>query len=398
MFDVKCKVTKNIVFGYRWYLDAIKLIAVNDERAKFFLEGWILGDDEVAISTLSIRDAKGLSSMPLTVSRRDVLRKHNVSSTQDASVKPYCGFKGEVEISGYFFEIGVVVNNEFLTAASLMFVLPSVVIGNTGWVFLDKDTNGSVAQYRGLKQAGGDWGARWKQYFSDIGSYLSGRCKFAFLLAPSKEEVMREEYPFARGNNTLLDRFLSAHGELVTWPLEELRAQRYLSYDAAETHWSDHGANLALSKAFSKMGEEDLAGTASQYEVVSIRGDLGDRLTPAVRSVRLKTIPCPGSTLVDDNKIVNHGNVKRYINTRAKSNAAVLIFGGSSANNFLVHASNIFASVIFVHTTGSVDKEIVALYEPDFVILQTNQRFIVSPPSPFVDVCVYSANKSAVHK
>lgn len=395
MFEVKCDIKKFSEFRYPWYLDSVKVVSANEERTRFCLEGWILGDSEVAIDMLSIRDEKGLRHTPLTVSRRDVLRKYSASTAQDVSVKPYCGFRSEIDIYGCHFEIGTLVNNDFLTAASIKFILPSVVIGDTGWVFLDKDTNGSVAQYRGLRQVGGDWAARWKRYFSDVGLYLNDRCKFTFLLAPSKEEVMREEYPFARGSLTLVDRYLSAHGESITWPLGELRAEKYLSYDAADTHWSDHGANLAFSKALNALGETDLAKITSQYEVVSIRGDLGDRLTPAVRSVRLKTVLYPNSKLVEDNKIINHGNVKRYVNSDARKKATLLIFGGSSANNFLVHAANIFSEVIFVHTTGSVDKSVIELYKPDFVILQTNQRFIVTPPASFVDISIYSAKKAA---
>ncbi|WP_148661762.1 hypothetical protein [Pseudomonas putida] len=394
MFEAKCEVLSNRDFEFQWYLDSIKMLAVNQDRTRFVLEGWVLGSQDVAIDTLSIRDGRGVVNIPLSVSRRDVLRKHSVGGGPNVIVQPYCGFRSEIDISGHEFEIGVVVSGIFQAAACIKFVPPNVVIGSTGWIFLDKDTNGSVAQYRGLKQVGNDWDARWKNYFSAIDLYFNGGCKYIFLLAPSKEEVMREEYPFERGGRTLVDRFLSGYGATIAWPLKELREQKYLSYDAAETHWTDHGANIAFSKALRMLGEEKLSKATSNYEVVSIRGDLGDRLTPPVRSVRLKTLPSLGCELVEDNKIINHGNVKRYTNACAENTSTLLIFGGSSANNFLAHAANIFSQVVFVHTTGAVDKNMVERYKPDLVILQTNQRFIITPPSPFLDIDIYKAKAS----
>lgn len=113
MFEAKCEVLSNRDFEFQWYLDSIKMLAVNQDRTRFVLEGWVLGSQDVAIDTLSIRDGRGVVNIPLSVSRRDVLRKHSVGGGPNVIVQPYCGFRSEIDISGHEFEIGVVVSGIF---------------------------------------------------------------------------------------------------------------------------------------------------------------------------------------------------------------------------------------------------------------------------------------------
>lgn len=392
MFNVKYSVIKNDDFILDWFLDSVRLLAVNKEKIKIIIEGWVLGNENHEVNALYVKDGDHLHQVDLNVSRRDVLKKHSKANSASDLVHPYCGFNSALDVRGASLELGVVLGGEFINCARLDFIAPGVIISDSGWIFLDKDTNGSVEQFQGVRRVSSNWEDCWSAYFSEVGCYLSERCRYTFLLAPSKEEVLSEHYPFVRGKRTLVDRWLESHASYVTWPLDELRNERYLCYDAAETHWTDHGANLALSRALDAMGEGELSAIRPQYEVITIRGDLGDKVSPVIKSVRLKTLPASHAALIEDNGIVNHGNIKLFKNLSAVANKKLLIFGGSSSNYLLAHAANIFADVMFVHTTGGVDKSIVESFAPDFVVLQTNQRFIVTPPSPFVDVGIY-ANK-----
>jgi hypothetical protein len=55
--------------------------------------------------------------------------------------------------------------------------------------------------------------------------------------------------------------------------------------------------------------------------------------------------------------------------------------------------SRIFQTVIFVHTAGNVDQELIEKTTPDYVCMQTNARFVVRAPSFNDSVSSYIKSK-----
>lgn len=387
MSGVTFNIEKNKDFYLRWFLDTIKFDTDKLQQGETIIEGWIIGDENHATDSIIIEKNNQTLEFPFNVSRPDVVNKFYPTDNETDGYRPHlkCGFRVSIDFSQETFKLGVRINHKKYWAANIKPKKPDTLIGATGWIFLDNDTNESVPQFLGEKKVSENWIRDWNNYFISTSEYLNGFCKFTFLLAPSKEEVLQEEYPYIRTKETLAEKLILNFGDHITWPTAKLKDQKYLCYDMAETHWTDHGANIALSNCLADMEEPRLSDINATYDVVSIRGDLGDKVTPAVRSVRLKTVMSNSAALTSDNKIVNHGNIKIFKNSAPSSNKKLLIFGGSSANFMLPHAANLFGEVMFVHSTGSVDKSIVEKLSPDFVILQTNQRFIATPPKPFID-------------
>jgi hypothetical protein len=363
----------------KWNLESPpKNLTISDDK-EIKIIGWVISEDKSkSPKKIIISDDSGTSKHDVKISRPDVIN----AKIKDKKRDDRCGFNFSHQIKGDTCSIGFEVNKKNIWAAVLTCVKSSLIATKNKWLFIDNDKNRSLDQFKGEINPSHEWFYQWEKYMSETTSFLSKNASHMLLIAPSKEEVFPEEYPWKRNGKTLIEHLLERHSEKILWPLEALKQNKYYSYDPAESHWTDYGANIAFSLFLAKIGIDLDVLFKITYKVETIRGDLGDKLVPPISSTRLITVQ-DDNIEIYDNKKINHGNIKIYTNKAPIINEHLMVFGGSSSNYFLSLAAKIFERVTFLHSTGSVDKELYLEMKPNHVLLQTNQRFLITPPPPF---------------
>ena len=368
-----------------WFIDFLAVDSRNGQEIYTF-QGWVLSNSNENIDTITIEQNGMVTEHVLTVPRPDVVDAYGADGKSNKKINSFCGFDIPIPAVGVDFKVGVKISGIYSILAIIKPSPSEVIIGLDGWLYLDNDTNSSPQQFTGEYEIDECWLAEWGAYFDSVERFFNNNCKYNFLIAPSKEEVLSAHYPRIRGKNNLIDRLMNAYGRYITWPAAELKQHRYLCYDSAETHWTDYGANLAFNCCMNSVGEIEISQLEPVYKIAQMSGDLGDKVIPNLASVRLQTIVQPTVKLLEDNEVINHGAKKRYVNSNPLTSKRIVVFGGSSSNYMLPHIASVFKETLFVHTTGSIDIKLVLDYEPDLVIMQTNQRFITRPPAAFIDI------------
>jgi len=262
--------------------------------------------------------------------------------------------------------------------------------GIGGWRFLENDSNRSVDQYTGKRLLSDEELSDWNNFLS-----LESIKETIFLIAPAKEEIVPFLYPHQRADLTPIDQLLQLpSASSVIYPIDELKESWNTSYSPLDTHWTDQGACLAAGIIANRLGTPTDALNNLSYVPRNYEGDLGNKSTPkrTGSSFFLKDNP-RASNLVFDNGIPNHGRVWIFENKNAPINRKVAIFGDSFSINMASVLSLIYRRVFYAHTAAQPDMNVISLEKPDHIILQTNQRFITTPPSANTDIINIAKNK-----
>jgi len=119
-----------------------------------------------------------------------------------------------------------------------------------------------------------------------------------------------------------------------------------------------------------------------RYERREMGGDLGNKLTPRQTSkVAVLTSFSHARYKTYDNGLPNFGRLLVIEYPEAVSTGVCLIFGSSSSYSMLNYLCRLFRRIVFVHSAGNLDPEVIASVAPDTLVAQTNARFVVQVPS-----------------
>ena len=372
----------------RWCLDFPKAqpaISLEQLQQPLLFQGWLLLESNLAARAY-LRQAGQLCYMPLNVGRPDVIEKVlKQASAQHAQLN--CGFAASFTATADQLVVGFEIAGQQydfveLTIESSMKVLQ----GEYPWLFLDNDTNQSVAQFTGALTLCRQTLQAWQHYVSALSTLTSG-IKASLLVAPTKEMVYPQYYPHQRSKTTPIQQLLSYLSEppLLCYPAAELAMASERSFRYTDTHWTHHGAKTVSVMLAGQLGldaqEVSARFAADQYVERSICGDLGNKLFPPrfaeeslLSNVNYKQYLCY------DNGLPNFGRVMLFENSTALSPQHCLIFGASSAYSMLNYLVRIYSKVSVVHTAGNIDPAVITALQPDCLICQTNERFIVKAP------------------
>ena len=113
---------------------------------------------------------------------------------------------------------------------------------------------------------------------------------------------------------------------------------------------------------------------------IVVFGDVVDSRRGAARSTEFLRAPAATDGAVFDNDLPNIGRVLVYENANAAWPNSLLLFGASSSYRMLRYLKRLFRRIVFVHSAGNVDPEIVRHERPDYLVMQTTARFMVTPP------------------
>ncbi|WP_062732554.1 hypothetical protein [Sphingobium abikonense] len=257
------------------------------------------------------------------------------------------------------------------------------LLGRMGQLFLIGDTNDSVGQFTRSGKLSESSASEWSDIFARLPGWEQqfGLEKIMLMIAPAKEEILRDHYPFRRASNTVFDDFLKRFGNgPVIMPRWELWNSRHLAYSAVDTHWTDYGATIA-ARTLAKRWDLPIDAFPNEFAVKQSNGDLGSKLQPATSYFGLVFCDLPPDRLVFDNEITNHGNIRVYRNASAPIAGKLLIFGDSFGTNLTEALSYGFQEVVYAYQPAGVDTNLVQLVKPTHLLLQITQRFVHGAPA-----------------
>lgn len=380
-----------------WFLDSpISGVLVDVSKEVFQLQGWVLLENPAdKFPYLLLENEDGLVHLQVFNTRRPDVIERVLHESPDMHPQIFCGFAAKIPAAVLVkgFRLGVkVANYDPMWLAQVSFSESMKVIeGSDGWLFLDNDTNHSVAQFTGKVLLNEKQLSDWERYFYRVmGLVQNKKIRHAFMIASTKEEVLPDFYPFKRATVTVLDQVCSmARPEwnvLNTAPLLANYEFPELCFKKTDTHWTDRGAMLAvigflehldfdLSKV-KKIFDEDV------YEFRKEVGDLGCKLLPArFAETEFLRAQEPEQGAIFDNKLPNIGRTIVFENEQAVFRLRMVIFGASSSYSMLKYFKRIFSRIVFVHSVANIDLEVVEQENPDILLLQTHARFLMGVPS-----------------
>lgn len=352
------------------------------EVKNFSLRGWIGVRPDQDSSVVIERYDSASAQLEMSEIRWDVI---NHLKTKDSnSYNPLCGYRTTIDMTQVK-RIGLCTGGTIswvysITISEAMQVLK----GQDGWLFLDNDSNRSVDIHQGKVLLGESEIEDWSRYFDNLQT-LQKIVPTYFVIVPSKESVHPELYPYSRAAITITEQVkeLSPSGSAADFfPVDALK-NTPKSYFKTDTHWSDAGAHVIYTQIVEKFGIPPLSDIL--FEERETPGDLGSKLPLRETDVGMMLSPetAPSATTSFTNHVINSGRIEAWQNIDAPVQKTIMIFGDSFSENLALFFRRQFRRTVRVYSPASPIKALFDLEQPDYLLLQTNERFLKSPPKIF---------------
>lgn len=379
---------------YKWHLDSpVDAMTPQTDDRGWLIRGWLITESPGLDVKIVIKASDDWEwQLPLSSDRPDVTEELKRPASQSR-----CGFSMMLPRRFRSVDIVALVDSKRILLRKITLgkhpcseekPLVSVIKGEEGYLFLDNDSNCSADQARGLIQLSAAALIGWENFLSGIRP-LSQRHNFryAYLWVPGKEVVCGDQYPYQVSDNYFINRLLAElpDSESIVYPVDQLKALEN-AYLKTDTHWTHLGALEGLLCTCMQLGLNrqiiEQVFAEDPYKMRLHTGDLGNKTDP------FTTCEAPYFSgegyrpfRVFDNGMPNTGRMIVIENPAALYSATCLIFGASSSYSFLNYAYRIFEKVVFVHNSGSIDPDWLHYLQPEYVISQTNARFVVKHPT-----------------
>lgn len=375
----------------QWHLDypfnGQNVEGVELTRDGLLFRGWIL-NEEKSLSSLVILNGDEIIPISINRPRPDVISKVLKQEPKNHHLL-CCGFSKRITLKHSTFTLGLVHDGAFKElmkgAVEGKF---QILEGRGGWLFLDNDTNKSIEQYTGKLKLSRSAQTEWKEYLVSLDEFSnSSGIPVCLLVAPSKEMVYEEYYPYSFSKKAPIQKLKELIPVSLSFvlPVKELKNLEQRSFRVCDTHWTLHGARLAAQLVASKLSSKSIdefdVFVDDIYQNREVSGDLGSKLYPPQRHKEdiLKNFNYR-QCVVFDNNIENFGRVMVMFNQDALFEETLLVFGSSSSYTMFHYLCRIYSGLVFVHTAGNIDHQIIDVVKPDFICVQTNARFVVKAP------------------
>jgi hypothetical protein len=118
-----------------------------------------------------------------------------------------------------------------------------------------------------------------------------------------------------------------------------------------------------------------------KYRDVLVVGDLGNKLFPPRKATEqlLKSFSYR-KYVAEDNGLANFGRTVVLKYDAALQPGHLVIFGASSGYSMLDYLCRIFSRITFMHTAGNLDLLELQKLAPDYLVCQTNARYVIRAP------------------
>lgn len=392
-YTINLKQADNVPSGVlRWCLDfprhADSATAQQLTEDGLLVQGWLLTTPGDSVE-LYFNHGAERQVLPLSRNRPDVI-KAILRAEPEQHAQLRCGFRCNLPLNSPDFELGVIVDGQGFPLVTGSVDGPfKVLAGTEGWLFLDNDTNKSVEQYTGKLLLSSDEQQKWQSYFAGLHSLAEKMAvPYAMLMAPAKEAVYWRYYPYPKAITTAIDQLLAVVPAdcAFIYPVTELQQLEQRSFRVTDTHWSAPGARLASIILARHLGiEKDAIENLFAQDSFRTResaGDLGNKIFPPARFVEAVLRKYNyRKFIIYDNQLPNFGRVIGINNPDAMVAKHCLVFGSSSSYSMLDYLSRVFSQLTLVHSAGNVDVVLTEKIKPDYLVTQTNARFVVRAPN-----------------
>lgn len=346
------------------------------------IKGWVVGKDATPLQ-LIIKQGKQTAAYALNRPRPDVVKKI-LQQEPDGNPLLECGFVYDILITGDPVAIGFKIHERNHWLGLLHFEKTrKVLIGRRENLFLDNDTNHCIEQFQGTHLIPRSAITAWGDYIQSLEKLEHEKgLRTVLLVAPGKEFVHSDDFPYVRGTRTPVDEVTELFGgtRRFVYPIAALSKEKDVTYSTGDTHWTDYGAMVGAQAVCEHFGDA-FPSDLPPFRLTMRAGDLAKKLVEPVKSPYfLADFSSTDVSLTFINGIHNHGRVHRYENPSSPSSSRMLLFGDSFSVNLAPWLGLCYREVLYIHTAGSIDTEIVDKFKPDILIAQTNTRFLVRAP------------------
>lgn len=370
---------KNLFYG----LDSPKHNEIlTSPTSSITITGWALFKNKPVEVILSMNGEEYIYTCD--TARQDVVSNFKVNLNRD--VENNCGFSISVS-SLDDAKIGFIINGSPVWIANLQLtsedVLPKILFGQDGHLFLDNDTNKSVEQFTGKRLISNEAINQWGLYFSKIEEYAKkNNIEYIFTLAPAKELVYPTLYPHKKSAITPVEQFLVKFSPFnILYPANQLYEAGDISYSKLDSHWTDYGAGIVVSSIFEHFGIRVNSHFPFPFKVQKQQGDLGCKMpNPFSQDLLKADFSIARKNKNFDNKITNRGGIQIYENNKSPLDSKIVIFGDSFSVNMVPYLAMNFRKVVHVFSGARIDYNILDHESPDYVICEITTRFLISPP------------------
>ncbi len=259
-----------------------------------------------------------------------------------------------------------------------------VLEGKNGYLFLDNDTNKSVAQFTGRLLMDNVVLQDWCNFLAKVGSVPG----FILFVPPSKESVFPMYYPHVMSQRRPIDQLKEVVGKVELdrffYPRELLSTDER-NYSKTETHYTALGAKKCFEEMAARYFDIDARKFIQEKFTLETRdnvGDLGSKVAP-MRSSDFMFLQntYEEQYKVYDNEVDNTGKVELYRNSEQPLiSRRVLIFGDSFSGFIKPFFYACFREVLICRTVGTIYMDVVERFRPDYVISEMTERFIIQAP------------------
>jgi hypothetical protein len=374
----------------RWCLDfpAVEQAATLPELREtgVYFQGWLLHAPQG--TQVYLKQGEQVSYFPLSIKRSDVIERV-LHEQAEGHQQLHCGFAFHAALHSAEFELGIVsVDFSCVLVQGQVCGEFKVLFGTDNWLFLDNDTNQSVEQHTGRLLLSKETKTDWLNYLQQSQSFCQRlHIPHALLIAPSKEAVFPEHYPYPKAQVTAVEQVLALAPDNfpLVYPVQQLRQTQLRSFRLNDTHWSAFGGKIASVLVAEKLGYDKSALEAlfqhDQYHGRQSIGDLGNKMYPPIFTEEFfLTTFFHHKFIKYDNALPNFGRSMVIDNPTAALDKHCLMFASSSGYTMLDYLVRIFRQITFIHTSGSIDEELCQLLQPDVLLSQTNARYVLRSP------------------
>lgn len=274
--------------------------------------------------------------------------------------------------------------------------IQKVIHGEDSWLFLANDSNASIDYLTGAKQLADSLVEKWASLITARIDKMKARSiPFVQVLVAEKEVVYQDNLPSSYQviddrpatklldlltKNNCLDYFL--YGPTY----QSARQTNELLYFKGDTHFSFRGAELVTRQLVEKLSRlalasEALADIDMQGYHYRLSYQVGDLISKVVGS-NVEAIDYPISRhkpkLLFSTNEPRAGRVRSFINH--SGNGRLLAFHTSSIDWMAPFLNDTFQEVLYIWGS-EMDEDLVNWFRPDYVIAQTNERFLTNCPT-----------------
>jgi hypothetical protein len=268
------------------------------------------------------------------------------------------------------------------------------LVGKNDWLYLDNDTNRTLDQITGNLVFDPKKLFKWKLILETRYSFLKAQgIEYFFLVAPNKECIYSEDLPdnikiSEQRTIKQLSNYISSSkilpDDFLLYPIEELITARSnrLTYPKGDTHWTFYGAYIAyqaMARRIAKQIDLNIIDESKiNFEEIYISGDLAEKIPGYPPYLDYKMNCKKSSQCVYNNLVNNTGRLTIWENSHKNLPKAVLFHDSFSLTMFEFWAES-FSRLVTVQQPN-LDYEIIAQEQPDLVISEQVERFLVHLP------------------